>query len=106
VRILCCLLLLLSASLASAGPQAVAAFAPAQLRIAEQALREAGEARAEGDYRRAGRLAAMAELDARLAWAMSDSQLLRRLAAGISQCAALVRAQLVAGREQAALIRP
>jgi hypothetical protein len=81
---------------------ATAPFAPAQLHVAEEALRHAQEAQLEGDFRLAGRLAAMAEVDARLAWQMSESAFLRRAAAQVSQRAAGLRSELVAGRAGAA----
>jgi hypothetical protein len=74
---------------------ATAQFAGAQLAFAEAALARAGEARQRGDYRLAGRLAAQAELDARLAWPMSSSMHTRRAAARVSRAAALLRTQAV-----------
>jgi hypothetical protein len=75
---------------------ATAQFAGAQLAFAEAALARAGEARLRGDYRLAGRLAAQAELDARLAWPMSRTEGVRRAAAQIARAAALLRMQAVA----------
>ena len=54
-----------------------ARYASAQLRVAEIELERAAAAKARGDPELAERLAAQAELDARLAWTMSDSPALR-----------------------------
>lgn len=66
---------------------ATAPYAGAQLEVAEAALARAEEARAQGDYRLARRLALAAQLDARLAWSMTDSAFLRGEAAEIGRAA-------------------
>jgi hypothetical protein len=68
-------------------------YAPAQLRVAHEMLERARAAAALGDTARAGRLAWQAGLDARLAWGMTESDLLRAEAAEIGGAArALVAA--------------
>jgi hypothetical protein len=78
---------------------ATAAFAPAQLRLAEAALERAQLALSQGEYGLARRLAAQAQLDARLAWSMSESQFLRRDAARLHEQGALLRYQTVIGHQ-------
>jgi hypothetical protein len=58
-------------------------YAPAQLSVAHDMLERARAAAALGDTGRAGRFAWQAGLDARLAWAMTESQALRAEAAQI-----------------------
>ena len=65
-----------------------ARYASTQIDVAHAELEQARAAAALGDEREAGRLAWSAQLDARIAWAMSDSAPLRSQAAGISQGAA------------------
>lgn len=86
---------LLLAAIPSHADPATAPFASAQLTYADTALARAEAARSGGDYRLAGRLAAMAELDARLAWSMSESAYGRRRAAEVFRAAILLRKELV-----------
>ena len=88
------MLLALAAGTGHADP-ATEGFAPGQLRWAEASLQRAQEALAQGDYDLARRLAAQAQLDARLAWSMTDSQFLRRDAAQLHEQGALLRYQSV-----------
>lgn len=87
----------LLASLASAGAlhaePPVAQFAGAQLRMAEAELEEARRAFQSLDYRAARRFAAQAALDARLAWAMTESVYLRASAADLIRRAERLRSQ-------------
>jgi hypothetical protein len=77
--------LLLSAALAGTaraeGP--LERFAPLQLQLARQSMREA-RLRAAADPVRAERLARQANLDARLAWGMSDSPFVRAAAVAVA----------------------
>lgn len=100
------------AAVAHADP-ATAPYAAAQLRFAEAELARADEARARGHYEHAWRLAEQAQLDARLAWSMSDSPHLRQAAAKVSQAAVLLKAAAMRranhagpGVPRAALIQP
>lgn len=93
--------LLLSASVCA--QQATAAFAPAQLRLAEAELQRAGEALSRRDYDRARELAALAGLDARIAYGMSDSAFLRRDAAELHERSAHLRWLIL---QQNAALRP
>ena len=70
-----------------------ARYTGAQLDLAESQLEDARVALQGHDYSLARQLAAQASLDARLAWAMSDSQLLRRDALELARMADRVRAQ-------------
>jgi hypothetical protein len=69
-------------------------YAPTQLRVAQDFLDRARAAAALGDLARAGRLAWQASFDARLAWAMTESEQLRAEAAGIRGAAAKLIARL------------
>lgn len=60
-------------------------YAGEQLRYAEFELERAQQALASGDYALARRLARQAGLDARLAWAMTDSGGVRHAAAELSE---------------------
>lgn len=75
---------------ASAG-QPVADLAPGQLRQAEAFLAQARTALARADYAGARRLAAQAQLDARLAYGMTDSSLIRRDAIAVHEESARLR---------------
>ena len=77
---------------------ATARYAPAQLRYAEAELDRAEEALANGDPALATRLAAQAELDARLAWSMSDAPHMRRAAAEVSEEADKLRSRALISR--------
>jgi len=72
-------------------------YAPAQIRVAQDFLESARAAAARGDSARAGKLAWQASLDARLAWAMTESQALRDDAAEVGSAASELIARL-AGR--------
>jgi hypothetical protein len=78
-------------SATAAAQSATARFAPAQLRLAEAELQRAEEALSNHDYHRARELAALAGLDARIAYGMSDSQFLRRDAAQVHERSARLR---------------
>jgi hypothetical protein len=92
-------LLLAAISGAAHADSATSAFAPGQLRLAEASLQRAEQALSQGRYDLARRLAAQAQLDARLAWSMSDSQFLRRDAARLHEQGALVRYRSVIGHQ-------
>ncbi len=62
---------------------ATARYAPHQLEVARAAVIEAERLLRRGETRAARRLAAQAALDARLAWAMTDSAYLREQAAAL-----------------------
>jgi hypothetical protein len=82
--------LVLAAGLAR-GETAVADLAPGQLRQAELLLRQAKEALAQRDYALARQLASQAGLDARLAYAMTESVFLRRDAIAVHEESARLR---------------
>jgi hypothetical protein len=86
--------LLLTGAAASHGERATERYAPAQLRVAQDLLERARAAAVLGDFSRAGRLAWQASLDARLAWAMTESERLRAEAARIGGAAADLSARL------------
>jgi hypothetical protein len=96
-RIIVAILLLIAAPL-SHGERATERYAPAQLRVAQDLLERARAAAVLGDFSRAGRLAWQASLDARLAWAMTESEQLRAEAARIGGAAA----KLIAGLARSA----
>jgi len=75
-------LLMLLALPVWAGP-ATERYAPVQLQVARAALDRAEQMLREGRGDAARRLAAQASLDARLAWAMTDSPFLREQAAAL-----------------------
>ncbi len=62
---------------ARAAIEQAATGAPAELQAAKAKLNRAQDAAARGDNVQARRLAQEAEVDARLAWAMSENELLR-----------------------------
>ena len=68
-----------------------ARYAPAQLRMAEIELEHAAAAKARGDLALAERFAAQAELDARLAWTMTNSVVLREEALELLRDAAALK---------------
>ncbi|HZE60112.1 MAG TPA: DUF4398 domain-containing protein [Burkholderiales bacterium] len=68
---------LASARAAVAQAGAGAQLAPSELSAARTKLERAQDAAARGDNRQARRLAEAAEVDARLAWAMSENERLR-----------------------------
>lgn len=76
---------------AASGEQAVAELAPGQLRQAEAFLAQARTALARADYAGARRLAAQAQLDARLAYGMTDSSFIRRDAIAVHEESARLR---------------
>ena len=79
---------LLIAAPGSQAEQATARYAPVQLRVAQDFLDRARAAAVLGNLPLAGKLAWQASLDARLAWAMSDSTALRADAAEVGGAAA------------------
>lgn len=87
-------LVLLGAALAArADDSATAMYAGAQLRLAQSELDGARAALHAHDYARARQLAAQAQLDCRLAWAMSDSHAVRRAAVELNLQAERLRWQ-------------
>jgi hypothetical protein len=98
-RIIVAILLLIAAPL-SHGERATERYAPAQLRVAQDLLERARAAAVLGDFSRAGRLAWQASLDARLAWAMTESEQLRAEAARIGGAAAKLIAGLARSADQ------
>jgi hypothetical protein len=99
LRLLLALLLLMPAA-ASHGERATERYAPAQLRVAQDLLQRAHAAAALGNFPRAGKLAWQANLDARLAWAMTESERLRADAARIGGAAADLIARLARRADQ------
>ena len=97
-------LLALSAMSAQAQP-ATARYASDQLRSAETLLKRAENARARGEYEQARRLAAQAQIDARLAWAMSDSDHMRSAVSRVYGRVAILEQRLDAARGSLSLIR-
>lgn len=90
-----------------AAQSGAARYAGVQLEIAQSFLRQARIAAARPDFARAGKLAWQAGVDARLAWAMADSSLLREEAAEVSRDAAtLVDALAASSRDRAAASYP
>ena len=78
--------------LAAHAGRATERFAPDQIQLAEDSLRDARAAAAAADYQRAGILARGARVDARLTWAMTDDERLRSEAASVAaQAEALAR---------------
>lgn len=90
-----CLLLaplLLGAAVPLRAEPATERYAPAQLRMGYDVLERARVAAARGETGLAGQLAWQASLDARLAWGMTESPLLRAEAAELGGSAnALIR---------------
>ena len=84
-------LLLLSVLSAARAEPPAAQFAGAQLGMAEAALEQARAALALHEYPKARQLAAQAALDARLAWGMSESPAVRRVAVEVSRQAERLR---------------
>ena len=82
-RLLALLLAGLSIMCSARAERATERYAAAQLRVAQAMLERAREAAALGETGRAGMLAWQADLDARLAWGMTDSPALRDEAAEI-----------------------
>jgi hypothetical protein len=86
------LLILGASGAARADPDpALAQFAGAQLAMAEAALERASAALRANEHASARRLAAQAGLDARLAWSMTSSQVLRNAAVEVSRRAERLR---------------
>lgn len=93
MRMVACIVSLLLAMPALAEP-ATERYAPGQLQLAQEELAQARDALRAGNLPLAGTLAWQAELDARLAWRMSESAALRAAAATVAQEAQrLVREQ-------------
>lgn len=86
--------------LAIAGDNATGRYAPAQLEMAQHSLERAREAMLMGEGSLAGELAWQASVDARLAWAMSDSPAVRSPAAAIAAEAARLVHQAAAQRNR------
>lgn len=86
------LLLVVALPLLAHAGRATERFAPDQIQLAEDSLRDARNAAAAADYQRAGILARGARVDARLTWAMTDDERLRSEAASVAaQAEALAR---------------
>lgn len=89
------LLLVLSLPLAAHAERATERYAPDQLGVARDLLERARAAASAQEYAAAARYAREAELDARLAWGMSDAPELRADAAAVGGAAlALARRAL------------
>jgi hypothetical protein len=86
-------LLLVAAVCSTRADPAVAQFAGAQLDMAQAQLDQARAALRTHDYATARRLAALAGLDARLAWGMTESDALRRLAIEVGREAERLRSR-------------
>jgi hypothetical protein len=84
--------LLVGASSALQADPATAPYAGGQLNFAQSELDEARRALQMNDYPLARRLAAQANLDARLAWGMTDSAFVRRDALELARKATLLGA--------------
>lgn len=97
MRVLLLSLLVLGAWPAHADP-ATERYAPAQLRVANDLLERARAAAARGDSALAGKLAWQASLDARITWAMTESQWLRAEAARVGGAARMLVTRLAAGQ--------
>lgn len=93
LRLVLAALLLAASGAPRADDSATAAYAGAQLRLAQSALDGARAALQNQDYARARQLAAQAQLDCRLAWAMSDSHAVRRAAVELNRQAERLRWQ-------------
>ena len=78
------LLLAVVLPLAAHAARATERFAPDQIQLAEDSLRDARAAAAAADYQRAEVLARGARVDARLTWAMTDDERLRSEAASVA----------------------
>ena len=98
-RALVVLVLALAGAPAAHAELATERYAPAQIRMAQDVLERARAAAALGDVARAGKLAWQASLDARLAWAMTESAALRADAAEVGGAALTLTARL-AGRTE------
>lgn len=94
VRALIALVVLHAAGVLAAEP-ATGGYAGAQLGVAEDELARARAAYAAHDYTTGSRLASQAALDARLAWSMTDSAILRRAAVDVFGRAERLRARSV-----------
>ena len=79
---------LLAACVATHAGPATERYAPAQLGVGREFLERAQAAAAGGDARLAGKLAWQAGLDARLAWRMTESAVMRADAAELGGDAA------------------
>jgi hypothetical protein len=91
---------LLIAAPASWAERATARYAPVQLRVAQDSLDRARAAIVLGDFSLAGKLAWQANLDARLAWGMSESPSLRAEAAEVGGAAADLIARVARRADQ------
>ena len=87
------LALLVGASGALHADPATAPYAGGQLDFARSELEQARRALQMNDYTLARRLAAQAQLDARLAWGMTDSAFVRRDALELNRQVDLLGAQ-------------
>jgi hypothetical protein len=91
-------LLALHGACVLADEPATGGYAGAQLGYAEEQLARARAAYAAHDYTTGSRLASQAALDARLAWSMTGSTILRRAAADVFGRAERLRARsIIAG---------
>lgn len=101
----CAVALLALSSMSAQAQPATARYAAGQLRSAEALLKRAENARARGEYEQARRLAAQAQIDARLAWAMSDSDHMRSAVSRVYGRVAILEQRLDAARGSLGLIR-
>jgi len=95
-------LILLGAGTGVRAEPPTAPFAAAQLQIAENELDGARAALQMNDHALARRLAAQAQLDARLAWGMTESPFVRRAALELARRAARMGSQGVVAAGPAA----
>lgn len=92
------LVLFLLAPPAASAELATERYAAAQLSVARDLLARARAAAAQGDHALAGKLAWQASLDARITWAMTESQWLRAEAARVGGAARMLVTRLAAGQ--------
>lgn len=81
------------ATVAQAEP-AGARYAPQQLRVAQLKLQRAETAMANENYELARRLAEQAEVDARLAWSMAESEQARQALAEVQRSTQTLKQEL------------
>ena len=98
MRVLIAIVLSLLPLAAARAENATEHYAPVQLRVARELLESARARAALGETERAARLAWQASLDARLAWGMTESELLRAEAAEVGGAASALASRLAAGR--------
>jgi len=100
------LLALLVLPFAASADNATARYAPAQIEMAQRSLERAREAMVMGEGSLAGQLAWQASVDARLAWAMSDSAAVRTPASAIAAEASRLVRQAARARSTTTALAP